>query len=214
MRSRTASTPQLSASFASHSSWVTAINAPAPLLPRSPRRHQRPHEPVARLQRPLRRVGCVLLSPKLPDAGVSSLLRTVLPSAGIGAVLGPTLGGMLARPCSAEGLLGPDSTSCCETCLLARFPYALACVTGAAFLAVSGAPPHGSEGLAQRPVALCRRQGRRGGPLTSGRELLFCPAGGLAILTEETMPNPEHRIRFPWRLLRRFRRVRSSGIFR
>lgn len=59
---------------------------------------------------------------------------------GIGAVLGPTLGGVLARPCSKEGLFGPDSTYCPEGSILVRFPYALACITGAAFLNLSGAP--------------------------------------------------------------------------
>lgn len=59
--------------------------------------------------------------------------------AGLGAVLGPTLGGVLARPCSKEGLLGPDSAYCAPGSLLLRFPYALACVTGASFLVLSGA---------------------------------------------------------------------------
>jgi hypothetical protein len=53
-------------------------------------------------------------------------------------VLGPSLGGLLSRPCAPDGLLAHAGACSRDDALLRRLPYFLPCVACAAFCAVAG----------------------------------------------------------------------------
>ena len=62
----------------------------------------------------------------------------MLRAPGVGAVLGPALGGLLSRPCVPGGLLAGAAACTRERAPLRHLPYLLPCSACAAFCAVAG----------------------------------------------------------------------------
>jgi MFS family permease len=57
---------------------------------------------------------------------------------GVGAILGPVLGGLLSRPCREGGVLA-GAASCVPGSILGRQPYLLPCLTSSLMCAIAGA---------------------------------------------------------------------------
>lgn len=57
---------------------------------------------------------------------------------GVGAVLGPSLGGMLSRPCAPGGLFAASKACAADNAPLRHLPYLLPCVACSAFCAAAG----------------------------------------------------------------------------
>ena len=111
---------------------------------------------------------------------------------GVGSLIGPMLGGVLARPCVEGGVLASSEHFCAAGGLMTRRPYLLPCLGAALFSAVATVltavalkeslpqrAPHGGTAVLYRPVLqLDADEGAAGRPRQ--------PGGGGALLVEDS----------------------------